>query len=405
MAVHGSQMRCFVVSVCFAIVLSSACLAQQAKPEAKPEQKPEMRLGKLPPRKTADELFAEAAKLAEKQPQDAIPLYVAGLRLKADAWEARMQLGALYERTNSPSQALIEYQAAHARLRSAESFAGVARALAKCGSTLDSAFVAETGAARFAKDAALQRLAGERLVAVHQPAKALTYLQAADKLKPGVADTLAMLGAALDDSGRPVDALKSFKAALAVDPAEPTATSRLKSLMARAIVRPGFILLPPSDWHAVEAGMENAMTGRQIVIKTGLAGVSKDVASSLASQDMPADLITARPGGMDRQIADQVMHEKQKHGKTLTPDDVIAQMRPKGGASGSLAVEEITGKQMPASLACASVSEDTTIVRSSCVLTITVNGSVTAFTMQGRTAPSEARALMLGLTDMIVLSK
>jgi len=152
----------------------------------------------VPPAENPDELFKEAAALAEKNPDEAVRLYQRAFQSKPEVWEDRRKMALLFERLGKPDAAATEFESINNAVNSAQSHADLARSLEKTGSLPAAAAVAFHGAQKFPEDDALAVSAGELLLNSGQVDRAAEFLEKSAQRKSGDKKILFLLAQALE---------------------------------------------------------------------------------------------------------------------------------------------------------------------------------------------------------------
>jgi tetratricopeptide (TPR) repeat protein len=360
-------------------------------------------------KKDADTLFKDAAGLVEKNPREAIRLYMLGLEQKPDNSRARQELAMLFEKSGLPAEAITQYELINRASGSAESFVALSNALGKAGYAVEAAIKAEEGTGRFPGHKELQRLAALRLSGAGQWKKALPYLQQAVKSDPTDGATMALLGEAYEKEGKMRDALKAYQGALAIDSNLKAAAAGEGRIKSRSLVRPGFVLIPSEGWLPSEKGLWNSSTGQDITVIVDEKGTPAEVATKLIAERVPKGLFDEGAAEFkEAQIAQIKAHEKKEHNADVTADEATGVLRKIAPSMSGFEKEEFRGNY-PGFLVCASyeAGRDGGIAgrASVCALSLTFTGKTISWVMEGGGETGQMKRLLTAFPDGLMETK
>lgn len=153
--------------------------------------------------------------LSRGESAEAESIYLALLASSPNDKTTHDRLGRLYARADRISEAIAQFEASLPDVVAYSDLVSLHRRIGDLP-----AFVAATRdrADRAPEDAAAQFGYGVVLRGIHEPERALGYLESARRLAPHTCAVLDELGNAQLDLGRTSDAIASFEASLAIDP-------------------------------------------------------------------------------------------------------------------------------------------------------------------------------------------
>lgn len=267
-----------IVLICF--VFSSAARANDPKSEKKLEFAP-------PVEKGADQLFKEAAAIAQKNPEEAIRLYQRALLSKPDAWEERKKTALLYEKLEKIDAALKEYESINSAVDSAQSNADLIRILEKRALLPVAVSIALHGAQKFPDDTGLSLSAGTLLLKTGQADTAVEFIKGATQNKPGDKDLLFLLGQAYEQQGNGALALRAYLGSMDAE-ARNDKYEVIFQRLAQAAVRVDDVwFFLPRGWERDKNMLFNTMEDLRVYVDAHPEGDMDAVALKVVKEKMP----------------------------------------------------------------------------------------------------------------------
>lgn len=366
----------------------AAARAASPEPEKKVEFAP-------PAEKKADQLFKDAATVAEKNPEEAVRLYQRALLSKPDAWDERKRMALLYETLGKPDAAAKEYELINRAVDSAQSNADLIRILEKRGLLPVAASIALSRSQKFPDDKIMSFYAADLLLKTGQVDMAVEVMERATQNKPGEKDLLFLLGQAYEQKGYGALALRAYLHSMPSAAGSDKYETIFQRLGTQAVrVDEVWFFLPPG-WERDKNMLFNTIEDLRIYVDAHPEGDMTEVALKVVKENMP-------PGMFDDEHL-KVYEKMRKMVSERSKDSPDAEKAMKIDSFPFLKTKPLTGKIQGLLAFASSGKAPSELDQTACALVFLLKSKVYTVTCASSKSYQDGEKALLSLLDYIVV--